>query len=166
MFVQIPGYSRYLINDSGELVSTYGGEWRPLKFFTNSHGYLTTRLRSDSGKVMGVKAHKLVAMTFIGAANGLDVNHKNAIKTDNRLENLEYCSRSQNMRHAHDIGLHKATVRAITARNIANSRLTPADREIILKKLSEGTTQTEIAREFRISQSRVSNIKTKYGTIP
>ena len=45
--------------------------------------------------------HRLVMLAFIWPSK-LDVNHINWIKTDNRLENLEYCTKSKNMRHAYD----------------------------------------------------------------
>lgn len=60
-------------------------------------------------------AHNLVIENFLrDKINKEDVNHINGIKTDNNLQNLEYCSRSENMKHAFKIGLcEKTKIQAI-----------------------------------------------------
>src|SRR5688500_18178567 len=50
--------------------------------------------------------HRLVAAAFIGPRPQVaQINHKNGIKSDNRAENLEYCTGSQNMKHCFMTGL-------------------------------------------------------------
>jgi hypothetical protein len=63
-------------------------------------GYNIVQL-SEDGKVRGYAAHRLVAEAFIpNPESKKEINHKNGIKTDNRVENLEWSSRSENNLHA------------------------------------------------------------------
>ena len=73
----------------------------------NNSGYLTVNVGSKADRV-GKSVHRIVAREFVdGYAPGLDVNHINGIKTDNRAENLEWCTRSRNIKHSFEIGLSK-----------------------------------------------------------
>jgi len=66
----------------------------------NSKGYLFVRL-SKHWEAKKWQVHRLVMTVFIdNLYQKKEVNHKNGVKIDNRLENLEWCTRSENMRHA------------------------------------------------------------------
>lgn len=104
----IPGYENYLITTSGQVTSlSYGATKKPrsLKTQKSKHGYNYVVLTKDRlHKVFTI--HRLVATTFIpNPLNLPQVNHRNGIKHDNRIENLEWVSCSQNHRHAYDSGL-------------------------------------------------------------
>lgn len=73
--------------------------------FLSKSGYLLL-LFSVNRKRKHKSIHRLVAEAFLENSAGLpDVNHKNGIKTDNRLENLEWVTKSENKLHAHRTGL-------------------------------------------------------------
>lgn len=104
----------YFVDDSGQVESRYPGKKpHPLKPKIDRAGYKTVTI-IKAGKRHTMFVHRLVAEAFI--QNPLvkpEVNHKNGIKTDNRLENLEWVTHSENMQHAHDVGLCKPITKVV-----------------------------------------------------
>jgi len=103
----IPGFDDYLVSDKGKIFSLNTKGARFLKQTTTPAGYLVVGLSlkyKNFYKKKILKVHRLVMLAFNGQSR-LTVNHKNGIKTDNRLENLEYCTMSENNKHAYLTGL-------------------------------------------------------------
>lgn len=74
---------------------------------TNMFGYSTIKLCKEN-KLYYFMVHRLVAQTFIPNPNNLpQVNHKDGNKQNNNVNNLEWCTRSYNMKHAYKTGLEK-----------------------------------------------------------
>jgi hypothetical protein len=107
----IPGFVRYQASTMGRLRSTNyknSGKTKLLHPALAVDGYLKTMLQEDSGRYRSWTVHKFVMLAFVGQVPvGLEVNHKNGVKTDNRIVNLEYVTRSQNVQHSFDNGLQK-----------------------------------------------------------
>ncbi len=94
-------------------ISNYGNfraknSLKNIKGFITKFGYVYCNLRFK-GQRKWIFRHRLVADAFLHKADpNFEVNHINGIKTDNRVENLEWCNRSHNVQHAYDTGLKKA----------------------------------------------------------
>ena len=107
----VPGYETYYqISTFGNVRSLdryYNGrnlKGKLLKLSPNKFGYLRFTAKKDNiTKTLHV--HRIVLLTFNPINEEKQVNHINGIKSDNRLENLEWCTDSENKIHAYKIGL-------------------------------------------------------------
>ena len=103
-----PQDPRIKVSNKGNVVSCKRGGWRPLKVSHTNNGY--QRVNAGPRTCPSRLVHRLMADTWIDNPNHYEeVNHINGDKDDNRVENLEWVTRSQNIRHAFRTGLKKHT---------------------------------------------------------
>jgi hypothetical protein len=107
----IPGFPGYRVGNDGSVWSKrirvvrygkrgwgrgIGDTWNRLSLFKSHNGYLTVGLRSD-GVMSSWRVHRLVLLSFIGPCPlGMECCHNNGNRTDNRLNNLRWGTRSDN----------------------------------------------------------------------
>jgi hypothetical protein len=128
---------------------------RILRQQANARGYATVVIGfgvKGSGKTREI--HRMVALAFLGPCPaGMEVNHKNSVKADPRLENLEYVTRSQNQIHSYASGLRmRPDVRG--ERN-PRASLTEANVGSIRARVLAGEAQASLAREFGVARQTV-----------
>lgn len=140
-----PGFSKYAISDCGQvwnLISKKQISTSPCRL-----GYIRVWITSDQKERKVFSVHRLVGELFVKGKTGLknEINHLNGIKDDNRAVNLEWTTRSRNLKHAYKTGLHKG--KSKTLRNKA-----------ILDLLDLGYTQNALSDIFEVSQANISQV--------
>lgn len=131
--------------------STYSGRILNPDFAT---GYARVSLHKN-GKCHRLQIHRLVARAFlIGFEPNRHVNHKNGVKRDNRVENLEWVTPRQNVLHAWRLGLCKP----VFGEAHSQAKLSDRDVRAIIALVANGTSSRVVANAFGVSESTVSQI--------
>lgn len=159
-------YTDYMVSDTGRFKSvdrfiSYETRLRNGKIQTvtkkeigkeNSYsgfdadGYLMVRILRHPDIKIRCSIHRLVAMTFIpNPENKKEVNHKNGIITDNRVENLEWVTPTENMHHSFT--------------NFRKCKVTRDQCDEIIEKWKNKThSNKQLCEEYNISPAQVSRI--------
>ncbi len=116
-----------------------------------SNGYPQISLWCN-GRNRAIKVHRIIARMFLGKCPvGKQVNHKNGIKTDNRITNLEYVTPKQNIKHADENGLRP---------KYPNRKL--KDPEIfMIRKLRYEFSAEMLSHYYNVDQVTINNIWSK-----
>lgn len=98
--------SRYKVSNKGIVISKFKEKgWKIFHPSLNAHGYYLAVLRVGEKKY-NKTIHQLVALSFISNLfNRKQINHKDGCKTNNNVENLEWCTPQENSVHSYAIGL-------------------------------------------------------------
>lgn len=103
MLKEYPKNNNYLVSENGEIFSKRFNKKLTPK--VNWDGYFRIQIWKNN-KCKFVSWHRVVAETFIPNPNNLPcVNHKDGNKQNNSVDNLEWCSQSENIKHAWETGL-------------------------------------------------------------
>lgn len=108
----------------------------------NSKGSITVNL-SAYGKTKTMMVHRMVAEAFLGEIKGFEINHKDGDRHNNILENLEICTRLENIRHAFE-------------NNLINTKKPVCSLNEDGSVKDEYESEAEACRQLGINQGRVS----------
>jgi hypothetical protein len=131
-----------------------------LKMRYDADGYCRVNLKVKQ-KSNSKFFHRIIAMAFLdNPENKPQVNHINGIKHDNRLENLEWATRSENRVHAYRTGLQTGKSRQGIKCNF--HKLTEMQVKDIRKRYHKRVvTMKELAKEYSVSEACINNIISK-----
>jgi hypothetical protein len=153
-FVPVAEAPAYLISQHGQIYSTTRNTVRHVRPGIKPGGYRFVGLRVG-GKSIYRMVHRLVAIAFLPNPDALpEINHIDGDKLNNRLSNLEWCTRKHNTQHALSIGLIKRGA------DNSNSKLTP---DAVREVRDASGTYRQIADRFGVSPQTVCNVKRRSG---
>lgn len=151
-------FSGYTISSEGKVFNQKG---REIAHQRSANGYIRVELWQN-GKGKKYLLHRLLAEKFISnPKNKETVNHKNGIKDDNRLDNLEWVTRSENQKHAYNNGFQKGYKKPTKMSKSHKKALCGSrwekEKHIIIVEGEEFTFLKSAALHFNVSRQTVLN---------
>ena len=153
-FKPLPTNENYLISSKGRVYSKKRGRF--LANRKDRYGYARFSF-AINGKPKENYVHRAVCLTFFGEPKPghTDVNHKDCNIENNSLENLEWCSRSHNCKHAYDNSLKLALRGTIHPKSkLTQDQATAIREEYIPRKMS----LRMLAKKYGVSSAIIGRI--------
>ena len=153
------GFSRYLCSNFGRIKSTkYRGHKKDgLINQAISGGYYKSVYFDDNGKYNSINSHRLICLAFYPNEDYkiLEVNHKDGNKLNNNIDNLEWCTRQENIKHCIENNLQYV----LKGEEIGNSILKEHQvLEIRTKHIPRKYTIQMIADEYGVKHGTIKNL--------
>lgn len=155
----IPFASKYAVSEDGFIYSkakSKDGSYKMRVGVLDTSTYYRMNLRLDDGTVKKFLVHRLVAITYLPNPNNLpEVNHIDGNKLNNKVSNLEWVTRNQNIQHSFDTGLNSS----VGEKN-GRSEITEDDVRLIKSLLIKHTVK-EVSDITKVKYNIVSKISRK-----
>ena len=121
--------------------------------YKNEKGYLRVGLSKNNQRKV-IKLHRLVAEAYIPNPDNLpEINHKDGNKLHNCVDNLEWCTHKQNIKHSWENNLSKAKY---SKENFSSKKVKQYDKD--LNFIKEWNCMSDVERELGISTSHISQV--------
>lgn len=160
----IENTQRYYITEDGKVLSKQkDGSYKELSAYIGRGGYKRISLVGVNGK-FNKYVHRLVAEAFIdNPDNKPTVNHKDSDRLNNNSSNLEWCTYSENNKHAYDFGKQKKFV----GEEHKDSLLSNKEVLEIWDAMLSGHRRVDVCKKYGISSGIVGNIinRNSYSSI-
>jgi hypothetical protein len=148
---QIKGHDGYKVSNLGRIKGNSG---KIITMRVKQNGYVDVSIRRslDSRKVR-LAVHKIVAQAFIPNPKRLkSINHKNLIKADNRLINLEWCTSQDNASH---YAANESSNGELNASAVLTDKKVL---EIRNKYATQKKSMSALAREYNVGETTISRV--------
>lgn len=152
--IQSPNHPNYAASYDGKIFRVSTGK-EMSKTFNSTTGYYYVRM-CHNNKATTVRVNRVVAFCWVDNPHPDlydKVNHKDGDKLNDHDDNLEWCTGSQNQRHAVETGLKGK------GEKLYNSQLSDPEVHEICQKLQEGYKINELAEEYRVSKDIIRKIR-------
>jgi hypothetical protein len=118
----------------------------------------------NGGKRQAKRIHRLVLEAFVGPCpDDLQANHKDGDKQNNDLTNLEWTTQSENMKHAHKMGLCKPTPWQLLGEQHPGTKLKADEVWLIKRLLWFEISYSRIAKMFKVTKGAIQSISAGYS---
>ena len=151
----VPGYEgRYQASSLGRIMSLLTNKIL-LECIINGRPFITLYRKEDGTSYkFPIQVHKIITYTFLGETpHGMEIDHINGVKTDNKLSNLEFVTKSENIKRAVKLGLIKPPHRGFKENH---SGYINKERRELIRKLYESKEYTIRALAAKFSHSQVT----------
>lgn len=153
---QVTSNELYVVSNYGRVQSQISGKILTPRNHTG--GYVQYCMASPNGDKYAY-AHSLVAAAFIGPRpDGYEINHKDGNKKNNFVGNLEYCTSSENKRHAFANGLNSPPMKGVFGDANPRTKI-KTDRYVdVMQMVACGLPSQKIANQFGVCRTLIANI--------
>jgi hypothetical protein len=157
-FAVVHGFPRYEVNKNGVLRNRQTG--KILSTHLNKKGYVVCDLYTEPHVKTSRTIHRVLMTTFcpVPDMENLQVNHKDGVKTNNSLDNLEWCTNQENMTHGIALGLFDSRLKSIDVYDAITGEFVNT-----FKGISDASRELCVSRkEFDASRPHMTKTRVKY----